>query len=63
MWLLLVYLNIDIKCAFACGRYSLLTLVSEAICHLIYPFRWQVGFGSFVYKCSFIGLGLKASFI
>ncbi|KAG6413747.1 hypothetical protein SASPL_126461 [Salvia splendens] len=22
-------------------RYSLLTLVSEAICHLIYPFRWQ----------------------
>ncbi|RDX78915.1 DENN domain and WD repeat-containing protein SCD1 [Mucuna pruriens] len=23
------------------NRYSLLTLVSEAICHLIYPFRWQ----------------------
>ncbi|PHT72729.1 hypothetical protein T459_23514 [Capsicum annuum] len=23
-------------------RYSLLTLVSEAICHLIYPFCWQV---------------------
>ena len=23
-------------------RYTLLTLVSEAICHLIYPFRWQV---------------------
>ncbi|KAK6154007.1 hypothetical protein DH2020_013646 [Rehmannia glutinosa] len=22
-------------------KYSLLTLVSEAICHLIYPFRWQ----------------------
>ncbi|CAK7349759.1 unnamed protein product [Dovyalis caffra] len=22
-------------------RYSLLTLASEAICHLIYPFRWQ----------------------
>lgn len=25
-------------------RYSLLTLASEAICHLIYPFRWQVSF-------------------
>jgi len=25
-------------------RYTLLTLVSEAICHLIYPIRWQVGF-------------------
>ncbi|KAL6552573.1 Scytalone dehydratase [Orobanche hederae] len=24
-------------------KYSLLTLVSEAICHLIYPFRWQDG--------------------
>ncbi|XP_061344925.1 DENN domain and WD repeat-containing protein SCD1 isoform X2 [Gastrolobium bilobum] len=23
------------------NKYSLLTLVSEAICHLIYPFRWQ----------------------
>ncbi|XP_042042708.1 DENN domain and WD repeat-containing protein SCD1-like isoform X1 [Salvia splendens] len=23
------------------AKYSLLTLVSEAICHLIYPFRWQ----------------------
>ncbi|XP_073225794.1 DENN domain and WD repeat-containing protein SCD1 isoform X3 [Cicer arietinum] len=23
------------------SRYSLLTLASEAICHLIYPFRWQ----------------------
>ncbi|XP_075503526.1 DENN domain and WD repeat-containing protein SCD1 isoform X1 [Primulina tabacum] len=22
-------------------KYSLLTLVSEAVCHLIYPFRWQ----------------------
>ncbi|KAK6925237.1 cDENN domain [Dillenia turbinata] len=22
-------------------KYSLLTLISEAICHLIYPFRWQ----------------------
>lgn len=27
---------------FFLSRYSLLTLVSEAICHLIYPFRWQV---------------------
>lgn len=27
---------------FVFTRYSLLTLVSEAICHLIYPFRWQV---------------------
>ncbi|CAI0377439.1 unnamed protein product [Linum tenue] len=23
------------------NKYSLLTIVSEAICHLIYPFRWQ----------------------
>ncbi|XAR63896.1 hypothetical protein NMG60_11024041 [Bertholletia excelsa] len=23
------------------NKYSLLTLVSEALCHLIYPFRWQ----------------------
>ncbi|XP_028801117.1 DENN domain and WD repeat-containing protein SCD1-like isoform X1 [Neltuma alba] len=23
------------------NKYSLLTLVSEAICHLLYPFRWQ----------------------
>lgn len=23
------------------NKYSILTLVSEAICHLIYPFRWQ----------------------
>ncbi|KAG0459500.1 hypothetical protein HPP92_022628, partial [Vanilla planifolia] len=23
------------------NKYTLLTLVSEAICHLIYPFRWQ----------------------
>lgn len=33
-------------------RYSLLTLVSEAICHLIYPFRWQVSF----FKISFFVL-------
>ncbi|XP_047175239.1 DENN domain and WD repeat-containing protein SCD1 [Vigna umbellata] len=26
---------------FRANKYSLLTLVSEAICHLIYPFRWQ----------------------
>ena len=29
---------------FVLCRYSLLTLASEAICHLIYPFRWQVNF-------------------
>lgn len=28
-------------------RYSLLTLVSEAMCYLIYPFRWQVRIGAF----------------
>lgn len=26
---------------FRSNKYSLLTLVAEAICHLIYPFRWQ----------------------
>lgn len=26
---------------FRSNKYSLLTLVSEAMCHLIYPFRWQ----------------------
>lgn len=30
-----------VLCIIVC-RYSLLTLASEAICHLIYPFRWQV---------------------
>lgn len=33
-------------------RYSLLTLASEAICHLIYPFRWQVCLKS---ACSLFG--------
>ncbi|CAL5362519.1 unnamed protein product [Camellia sinensis] len=28
---------------FRSNKYSLLTLVSEAMCHLIYPFRWQIG--------------------
>ncbi|KAF9667640.1 hypothetical protein SADUNF_Sadunf15G0044800 [Salix dunnii] len=37
-------------------RYSLLTLASNAICHLIYPFRWQVNCNYLEVYCSFIKL-------
>ncbi|KAF9667642.1 hypothetical protein SADUNF_Sadunf15G0045000 [Salix dunnii] len=36
--------------------YSLLTLASNAICHLIYPFRWQVICNYLEVYCSFIKL-------
>ncbi|KAF9667644.1 hypothetical protein SADUNF_Sadunf15G0045200 [Salix dunnii] len=36
--------------------YSLLTLASNAICHLIYPFRWQVNCNYLEVYCSFIKL-------